>query len=188
MSLSHVIADDAQRPRRGRGLACDCWEAVMLATGSQKLRAIGSKRGKGTYRCLLIVHHHRVSPPSPRSIMSAAPSTSTSQSNFVSIFNAALQSYKRKTKQDLPGHPLFINLQSCNSPEAVLTVLREQVPAFNQSQNGDEGLTKWITPTVNVLSSFSETVGQGIGVVSIKFRHEEFQLQYLTPRHSHRQP
>ncbi len=108
--------------------------------------------------------------------MSAAPSTSTSQSNFASIFNAALESYKRKTKQNIPSHPLFMNLESCNSPEAVLTVLREQVPAFNQSQNGDEGLTKWVTPTVNVLSSFSDTVGQGIGVVSVKFRHEEFQL------------
>jgi hypothetical protein len=108
--------------------------------------------------------------------MSAAPSTSTSQSNFASIFNAALQSYKRKTKQDLPSHPLFMNLESCNSPEAVLTVLREQVPAFNQSQNGDEGLIKWVTPTVNVLSSFSETVGQRVGAVSVNFRHEEFQL------------
>src|SRR5260370_42674415 len=103
--------------------------------------------------------------------MSVAPSTSTStsQSNFASIFNAALQSYKRKTKQDLPSHPLFMNLQSCNSPEAVLTVLREQVPAFNQSQNGDEGLTKWVTRTVNVLSSFSETVGHVIAVVSVMF-------------------
>src|SRR5258707_13376356 len=108
--------------------------------------------------------------------MSAAPSTSISQSNFASIFNAALESYKRKTKQDLPSHPLFMNLESCNSPEAVLTVLREQVLAFNQSQNDDEGLTKWVTPTVNVLSSFSETVGQGIVVVSVMFRHDEFQL------------
>ncbi len=120
--------------------------------------------------------------------MSASPSTSSSQSNFASIFNAALEFYKRKTKQDLPSHPLFINLQSCNSPEAVLTVLREQVPAFNRSQNGDEGLTNWVTPTVNVLSSFSETVGLGIGVVSVKFRYEQFQLQYFSFRHSHRQP
>jgi hypothetical protein len=141
-----------------------------------------------TYRyLLLIVHHHRVSSPSPRSIMSSAPSTSTStlQSNFASIFNAALQSYKRKTKQDLPSHPLFINLEPCNSPEAVLTVLREQVPAFNQSQTGDEGLPKWVTPTVNVLSSFSETIGQGIGVVSVQ---RTIKALIFIFRHSHRQP
>jgi hypothetical protein len=109
--------------------------------------------------------------------MSTAPSTSTSQSNFVSIFNAALESYKRKTKKDLASHPLLPNLQSCDSPEAVLTVLREQVPAFGQSQNRDDGLTKWVTPTVNVLCSFSESIGQGVGLVSTKiFRHEEFPL------------
>ena len=104
-----------------------------------------------------------------------APSTSTSQSNFASIFNASLESYKRKTKKDLVSHPLLPNLQSCDSPEAVLNVLREQVPAFNQSQNDDDGLTKWVTPTVNVLYSFSETIGQGVGLVNIKtFRRGEF--------------
>jgi hypothetical protein len=108
-------------------------------------------------------------PSSLRPIMSAAPSTSTSQSNFVSILNAALETYKRKTKKDLASHPLLPSLQSCDSPEAVLTVLREQVPGTsNQSRNGDGGLTKWITPTVNVLFSFSETIGQGAGLVNFE--------------------
>jgi hypothetical protein len=98
--------------------------------------------------------------------MSALPSTSyTSQSNFVSIFNAALQNYKRKTKKDLESHPLLPTLQSCDSPEAILVVLREQIPVFSQSQNGDDGLTKWITPTVNVLYSFSAAIGGGVGLV-----------------------
>ena len=99
--------------------------------------------------------------------MSDSPSTSTSQSNFVSIFNAALESYKRKTKKDLASHPLLPTLQSCDSAEAILTVLREQIPASNQSQNVDDGLTKWVTPTVNVLYSFSATLGQGVGLVNI---------------------
>ncbi|KAH9988615.1 hypothetical protein BJV77DRAFT_732211 [Russula vinacea] len=100
--------------------------------------------------------------------MSAGPlastSTGTSQSNFVSIFNAALETYKRKTKKDLASHPLLPTLQSCDSPEAVLTVLREQIPAFSQSQDGDDALTKWVTPTVNVLYAFSATLGQGVGL------------------------
>jgi hypothetical protein len=83
-------------------------------------------------------------------VMSAVPSTSTSHSNFVPIFNAALETYKRKTKKDLTSHQLLPTLQSCDSPEAILTVLREQVPAVSQSQNGDDGLAKWVTPTVNV--------------------------------------
>jgi hypothetical protein len=113
--------------------------------------------------------------------MSAGPSTpaaaGTSQSNFVSIFNAALESYKRKTKKDLASHPLLPSLQSCDSPEAVLTVLRDQIPAFSQSQNGDDGLTKWVAPTVNVVYAFSAALGQGVGLVNIKtFPREEFLL------------
>ena len=113
--------------------------------------------------------------------MSAGPSTSistgTSQSNFVSIFNAALETYKHKTKKDLASHPLLPILQSCDSPDAVLTALRGQIPAFSQSQNGDDGLTKWVTPTVNVLYAFSSTLGQGVGLVNIKmFPREEFSL------------
>jgi hypothetical protein len=100
--------------------------------------------------------------------MSNEPSTSTSQSEFVSIFNSALETYKRKTKKDLASHPLLPSLQSCDSPDAVLTVLREQIPAFGQSQNGDDGLTKWVTPTVNVLYAFSSMLGQGVGIVSIE--------------------
>jgi hypothetical protein len=101
--------------------------------------------------------------------MSAVPSTSTStsHSNFLSIFNATLESYKRKTKKDLASHPLLPTLQSSDSPEAILTILREQIPAFNQSENGDDGLTKWVTPTVNVLYAFSATLGQGVGLVNI---------------------
>ena len=100
--------------------------------------------------------------------MSTAP-TSTSQSNcnFVSLFNASLESYKRKTKEDLASHPLLPSLQSCESPEAVLTVLRDQVPAFNQSRRGDDRLTKWVIPTVKVLHSFSGTIGHHVGLASI---------------------
>jgi hypothetical protein len=98
--------------------------------------------------------------------MSAVPSTSsTPHSNFAFIFNTALEQYKRKTKHDLAKHPLLPTLQSCDSPEAILTVLREQSP--NQSQNGDDGHTKWIIPTVNVLYSFSATLGGVVGLVNI---------------------
>ena len=109
--------------------------------------------------------------------MSTDPSTSTSHTNFVSIFDAALESYKRKTKNDLASHPLLATLQSCASPEDILAVLREQIPAFSQFQNGDDGLTKWVTPTVNVLYAFSATLGQGVGLVNIAiFYCEEFLL------------
>ena len=144
-----------------------------------------------TYRSpLRIIHPSPTIPlsPRPRSIMSAGPSTSTSNSNFASIFNAALKSYERKTKNDLTKHPLLPSLQSCDSPEAILTVLRDQIPAaFNQSQNGDDRLTKWVSPTVNVLYAFSATVGQGVGLVCIGiFCRGEFSALTYHFRHSHR--
>jgi hypothetical protein len=105
------------------------------------------------------------------------------------MFNAAFKSYERKTKEDLTEHSLLPSLQSCDSPEAILTVLREQIPAaFNQSQNGDDRLTKWVSPTVNVLYAFSATVGQGVGLVRIEiFCRGEFSALTYTFRHSHRQ-
>jgi hypothetical protein len=99
--------------------------------------------------------------------MSSVPSTSTSRTNFASIFNAALDSYRRKTKRDLASHPLLPILQHCDSPEAILSVLREQIPTFNQSQNSDDERSKWVIPTVKVLNAFSDTAGQVVGLVNI---------------------
>jgi hypothetical protein len=113
----------------------------------------------------------------PGNAISTLPSISTWHFDFVSIFNTALETYKRRTKNDLTSHPLLPIFQSCESPEAVLTVFRDQIPAFGQSQSGDDGLIKWVTPTVNVLYAFSATIGQGNGLVNIKMLSgEEFLL------------
>ena len=91
-----------------------------------------------------------------------------SSANFDSIFNSALDHYKNRTNQDLTSHPLLPALQPCNSPEAVLAVLREQIPSFSESRNPDDGLTKWLVPTVNVLLGFSAALGEGVGLVNIR--------------------
>jgi hypothetical protein len=124
-------------------------------------------------RCALRIIHLSSTIPFPlfsatSHTMSAVPSTSASHSNFAPIFNAALEKYKRKTKQDLAKHPLLPRLQSCDSSEAILTVLRDETPGFNQSQNNGDGLTKWVTPTVTVLYSFSATIGGVVGLVNIR--------------------
>ena len=114
-------------------------------------------------------------PSSPPSIMSTTPSTPTSHSNFKAILDAALESYKSITKKDLASHPLFSSLQSCNSSDAILAILQEQTLAFNEFRSGDNRLTKSLIPTVNVLHSFSETIGQSVGAVNITtFRCGEF--------------
>jgi len=97
--------------------------------------------------------------------MSNLPSTSTSRSNLDSIFNAALRTYKKKTGKDVTSHPLASELQSCDSPDAILSVLRRQIPTPDPSQNVDETFEKCLVPTVNVLYTLSDTLGEGVGLV-----------------------
>ena len=99
--------------------------------------------------------------------MSNIPSSSTSRSNLDAIFNAALATYKKKTGNDITSHPLATELQSCDSPDAILALLRRQIPTQDQSQNGDETFTKYLIPTVNVLYALSGTLGEGISLVII---------------------
>jgi hypothetical protein len=98
--------------------------------------------------------------------MSQTPTATTSTSNYQSIFDNAIEAYKRKTNKDLRSHPLLDKLQDCDSPGAVLKVLYEQIPGFDQSRDTDDNLTKWLNPTVNVICTFSGVVGGGIGLAS----------------------
>ncbi|KAI9432763.1 hypothetical protein H4582DRAFT_2061576 [Lactarius indigo] len=96
--------------------------------------------------------------------MSQVPSTPTSSMDFGRIFEAALEAYNKQTKKDIASHPLATQLQTCDSPSAILAILRAQVQAFDRSQSADEGLTKWLDPTVNILFAFSATLSEGVGL------------------------
>src|SRR6266404_9601913 len=89
--------------------------------------------------------------------MSQIPATGSSSSNFRTIFYAAMKGYKKKTGKDLLEHPLMDQLQSCNSPADILSVLRGQV---QQSTSGIDKWTKWLIPIVNVLYAFSGAIGE----------------------------
>ena len=91
----------------------------------------------------------------------------SSSSNYQLIFDNALKAYKKKTGRDLASDPLLRRLKSCNSPDAVLALLREQVPEFDQSESSSDGVTKWLDPTVNVLYALSATLGEGVGLVRL---------------------
>jgi hypothetical protein len=97
---------------------------------------------------------------------SNASSSSSSSSNFQSVLNAALEAYEKKTKSKLLTHPLAAQLQSCDSPNAVLSVLQDLIRQFDQRRGSDERLADWLKPTVNVVYAFSATLGQGVGLVS----------------------
>ncbi|KAH8986706.1 hypothetical protein EDB92DRAFT_2105213 [Lactarius akahatsu] len=97
--------------------------------------------------------------------MSQTPSTSTSSSNFHAIFVSALREYEKKTKTDLHTHPLATQLQSCQSSNDILSVLRDKVNEFDQSRSHNERLSSWLGPTINVLYAFSATLGEGVGLI-----------------------
>jgi hypothetical protein len=104
-------------------------------------------------------------PPAPVSVpQTSATTPSGSSSHIESIFDAALKSYKKKTKKDLKNHDLFKQLETCDSPAAILAVF--QASRFDRTGD-DDALKKWLVPTINVLYAFSETIGEGVSLVNI---------------------
>jgi len=90
--------------------------------------------------------------------------TTPASSNFELLFDNALKVYKKRTKNDLSKNPLADRLEPCDSPSGILSVLQELVQELNDSQLRN---TTWLDPTVNVLLAFSETLGEGVGLVCL---------------------
>ena len=99
--------------------------------------------------------------------MSQASNKADASLRFQAIFQAALESYQKQTKKDLLAHPLATQLKACDSTTAILAILQDQVQAFDKSRSGDERLTKWLSPTVNVLCAFSATISGGVSLVCL---------------------
>ena len=92
----------------------------------------------------------------------AGPPTDT----FSAIFNVASAEYQRLTGKSLNTHPFAAQLDTCKNPEAISNVLRTQAQAFSKFREGDKRLMAWLDPTICILLSFSDTLGEGIGLVS----------------------
>ena len=117
---------------------------------------------------------------------SRATTSESSSSSFQLIINNALKAYEKRTKKDLLAHPLASQLQACDSPEDILSVLQQQVRGVGQSQSADERWTKWLVPTVNVLFAFSASLGSGVGLVcSGTCGYLTSTSSYLLGRYSH---
>lgn len=99
--------------------------------------------------------------------MSQTSPENTQRADYQSIFDSALQAYKKRTGKDLPSNQLFRRLESCVSPDDIITLLRHQIPAFDQSGSSNDGLTRWLDPTVKVINAFSATLGDTITLVSL---------------------
>ena len=91
--------------------------------------------------------------------------TNPSISNLTSIFEVTAEQYKHMTKKDLHTHPFAAQIDTCDSPGAVLDVFRNQAQAFDEFRRGDDKLIRWLGPTVDILFTFSETIGEGLALV-----------------------
>ncbi|KAH9023542.1 hypothetical protein EDB83DRAFT_1986083 [Lactarius deliciosus] len=94
--------------------------------------------------------------------MSSSSQTAAPSSIFKSMLDTALTEYQKKTGDDLLAHWLAAELQTCESVDGVLNILRDQAKAFERS--GDQKLMKWIDPLVHVLYSFSGALGDGVSL------------------------
>jgi hypothetical protein len=92
--------------------------------------------------------------------------TDSSTSNFTVIFSAASHEYRTLTRENLETHPFGSALESYNSPDPILDVFRKQARAFDKFRKGDDKLMVLLNPIVNILFTFSETLGEGVGLVS----------------------
>ena len=94
----------------------------------------------------------------------ATPGPSTD--NFTAIFNAAENEYQTITGKSLKTHPFAAQLETCQNSDAVSNLLRTQAQSFSKFRKGDEKLMAWLDPTIHILSTFSDTLGEGISLVS----------------------
>ena len=112
----------------------------------------------------------------------ATSSSSSPSSNFLAVFSAALETYEKTTKNKLFTHPLAAQLQSCESPADILSVLQGLVQRVDQNCSNDQGLVNWLGPTVNVLFAFSATLGEGVGLVGLEsLSHESLRSDFRFP-------
>ena len=101
-------------------------------------------------------------------LMSHPSLAAVSSSGFQLVVNDALRVYKKRTKKDLISLPLASELQGCNSSAAILDILQRQVQGLEPSRSSDDRRTKWLVPTVKVLYTFSATLEERAGLVSLR--------------------
>ena len=134
------------------------------------------------------IHNLRTSQYPLAILMSASnPTAGPSTDNFTAIFNAALIEYQTIAGKPLDTHPFAAQLDTCQNPEAISNLLRTQAQAFNKFRRGDEKLMAWLDPTIHILFTFSDTLGEGINLVSNLVRLHMTVLGRAVLSHSHLQ-
>ena len=115
------------------------------------------------------IQHPQRSPPYYRHVSDISHTIAFFQ--FTSHLLCAPQRVREKDEEGPSHASLMAQFQTSTSPTDALAVLRTQVQQFELSTSGDDKLTKWLSPTVNVLYAFSSAIGAGVGLVSFTGRY-----------------
>jgi hypothetical protein len=82
------------------------------------------------------------------------------------MLDVALIEYRKKTGEDLQAIWLASKLQTCESVDSVLDIIRHQAEVFKRSAD-QKKLMKLIDPLVHVLYTFSDALGDRVSPVRI---------------------
>jgi hypothetical protein len=67
------------------------------------------------------------------------------------MLDQALSEFKKNAGKDLLSHPHAIELQGCKSVDDILAILQRRANMFKDLRDGNRGLMKCISSSVNVL-------------------------------------
>jgi hypothetical protein len=92
--------------------------------------------------------------------------SSTSSTSNTRLIADAFEKYAKITGKDLSKNTFAAALEQSDSPEAILELLHEREKAFKEYREGNRRLINCLSPVVNVVQSFSDVLGEAVGLVS----------------------
>jgi hypothetical protein len=99
---------------------------------------------------------------------SSSRRTTYTFSEFEQRFKDVLATYKKETGKDLLTDPLASDIYRCDSPDAILAILRKALALGDGLRNGNSDLNKWLQLIVRGLYALptSSALGTGTRTVS----------------------
>jgi hypothetical protein len=92
--------------------------------------------------------------------LNRSPFLSSSVSN--EFFRVALGNYTTQTGIDLVNNPFTIRVKNCDTPNAILDILREQVLPFDGVKHGSAQLLECLTPIRSIIDCLHDFSGHHV--------------------------
>ncbi len=99
-------------------------------------------------------------------------------SNLELIFDA-LDKYAEQTGVSLKDNPFAEHVFRCDSPDAVLQLLQENVKKFKDYRDKNSKFIDCLNPVVKFVHAFSGVLGEAAGLVSRETRSRSQSLRTL---------